>query len=494
MKSIKKLLDLKNMTLEIRGYGYDYSIKKFMMQLVVMDITIIIASYFFQLNVVCILFLCIFALFCLPIIILAQFRYLASNKKYEVLVGYLEQMIFAFKKSPKILDAYKTIVNIVDKDMKQCIEKAITIIETDTTGNGYQNAFAMIEKEYCCTRVKALHKLMLNVEENGGDYQSSINILLDDIQTWVERTYSYQKELKGIKGKIILSIILSIGIAGTMTAFIPKELIVFGDSMIYLIATTILFMLLIGMLAFIQTKLNGKWLIDDTISTKDSVIISAMNILETHDKKVNRKKSIISLVITLPIMVVGVLMHSIFVIGLGVCISLFMFFYRSFTYKSSRKVVTKALEKEFPIWLRDISLQLQTLVVPLAIKNSIKMAPVVLKAPLEKLSIEIDKNPTSILPYNQFLKEYHLTDVSNAMKILFTIQTLSIDDAQNQIDDLVKRNQKMLAKGEKIRNKDVLGGIGFIVAFPMVVATLKLMVDLVLVMASFMSMSSGMLS
>ena len=493
MKKIRKLLNLKGMQTEINGYGYQYSIKKFSMQLLVTHIAIIISGIFFQLNTVCIIILCIWAFLCLPIIILAQFRYLASNKKYEVLVGYLEQMIFAFKKSPKILDCYKTILPIVDKDMQSYIQKAIDIITNDESGNGYQNAFTMIEEQYPCSRILALHKFMLNVEQNGGKYQSSIDILLDDIRSWVTRTYDYQKELKNIKGKIILSIILSIMIAGTMSIIIPKDLIVFADSTVYLVATTILFIVLIGLVAFTQTKLNGRWFIDDTMASKDKIIINAMNVLKNYDEKAMAKKSMISMLIVSPILVIGIIIEFLPLIIIGIVLCIFMFFSRKLTYRSSKRAVTRALEKEFPLWLRDISLQLQTLIVPLAIKNSISNAPIVLKVHLEKLSKEIDKHPTSIEPYNHFLEDYYLADISNAMKILYTIQSLSVDDANNQIDDLVKRNQKMLAKSEKIRNEDILSGIGFIVAFPMVAATLKLIVDLVLVLSSFMSMSSGMM-
>lgn len=488
-----KLFDFTNMTLEIQGYGYEYSIKKFIMQLLLTYILLIVAGVLFQLHPVCIVILCVWAFFCLPIIILAQFRYLANNKKFETLVGYLEQMIFAFKKSPKILESFKTVYQVVDKGLHDDIAKAILKIENDSTGSGYKEAFAIMEKAYPCSRMQALHKFMINVETNGGDYQRSIDILLDDIRSWVSRTYAYQKELKNIKGKIMLSIILSIMIAGTMMAIIPKELIVFKDSIVYLVSTTILFIALIALIAFVQSKLNGKWFINDVTSEKLTKLQKAAIKASTYDKQKSNKQAKISCLITLPIMLMGILIKSPIVIMMGGVISFSMLMKNKWQYKMAKKSVQRALEKEFPLWLRDISLQLQTLVVPLAIQNSIQEAAPVLQPHLQLLCERITNDPTSIRPYLQFLEKYHLADVSNAMKILYTIQSLNVKDAKEQIDDLVKRNQKMLAKSEKIRNEDVLTGIGFIVALPMVMATLKLIVDLMLVLAQFMNMSMGML-
>lgn len=488
-----KLINFTDMTTEIRGYGYNYSIKQFILQLLFSYGLLIVAGIFFQLHPTCIVILCIWAFLWLPIIVLAQFRYLANNRKFEIVVGYVEQMIFAFKKSPKILESFKNVIDIVDPKMVKVIRHAITCIEQDHDGTGYRQAFKCIEDRYMCTRIKALHKFMLNVEENGGQYQHAIDILLEDIQTWITCTYEYQKELKGIKGKILLSIILSVMIAGTMMAIIPKELVVFGDSIVYLISTTILFGVLIWLIAFVQIKLNGQWFVDDTLSTSEKTIKRALANVDMHNEKISKRKSIIAFIISLPIPITGLLLQSNFILMVGIVFSVIVFISRKLRYKSARKTIQRALEKEFPIWLRDISLQLQTLVIPLAIKNSITEAPIVLQPPLIHLIKTIEKNPTSIKPYNEFLKDYHLTDVTNAMKIIYTIQTLHVDDAYQQIDDLVKRNQKMLAKSEKIRNEDMLMSIGFIVAAPMVLATCKLIVDLVLVMASFMAMSKGML-
>lgn len=488
-----KLINFTDMSMEIRGYGYTYSIKQFIAQLLLSYVLLIIAGTFFQLHPTCIIILCIWAFLWLPMIVLAQFRYLANNKKFEMVVGYLEQMIFAFKKSPKILESFKNVVDIVDPRIAKDVQKAIVCIEQDKDGTGYMLAFKTMEDKYMCTRIKTLHKFMMNVEENGGKYQQSIDILLEDIQTWITCTYEYQKELKGIKGKILLSIILSIMIAGTMMAIIPKELVVFGDSIIYLISTTLLFCMLIWLIAFVQIKLNGKWFVDDTEATSEKTIRKALSNIGEHDKSNSRKKSLIAFIITLPISVIGWLIQSDFILIVGVLFSFIVYSSRKWRYKNARRRIQRALEKEFPIWLRDISLQLQTLVIPLAIKNSIATAPLVLQTPLRRLTTAIENNPTSIKPYSDFLKDYHLTDVTNAMKIIYTIQTLHMEDAYQQIDDLVKRNQKMLARAEKIRNEDMLMSIGFIVAAPMVLSTFKLIVDLVLVMASFMTMSKGML-
>lgn len=470
-----------NFTRKIEAYGYKYSLTSYIKSLLIFYLVIGLCCLYFKLNYINIFIVLLFAFICFPLIVLSQFKFMFNNKKFENLVGYLEQMIFSFKRNPKILDSLKSTSVLVDESISLILEDAIKIIENDNTGEGYQKAFKYIESNFTCSRVQAMHSFLLSVEENGGKYQHAIDVLLDDIRQWISRTYIYQKELANVKSKIVLSVILSLLIAGTMLIMVPSELVKLNENIIYLTTTTIYFICLITLFVFIQTKLNGEWLIDDSIKEKH------LKDKTDYDNKLLIK----NLLICSPFFIILLFIRSSFLFYFIVFISVLINLWPFIENKRVDLIRNRNIQKAFPFWLRDISLQVQTLIVPLAIKDSIQSAPNVLKEPLIRLSNDIDEKPDSIEPYNNFLSDYQVPDITNAMKMLYSIQELHTRDIQIQLTALIKRNQELLERAERFQNEDRLSGISFIMAIPMLFATFKLLVDLSIILFSFMNMTSN---
>lgn len=476
---------------KIKKYGYEYSFKKFLLQLLLFNIFIGILAFYFRLTIPCLIIVFITTLFCFPLIVLSQFKYLYQNKRYEYVVGYLEQMIFAFKKTPKILDALKTTLDLVDPSIRSLLEDAIVLIETDNEGHGYDLAFSYIEASFPSSRVQAMHAFFLSVEKNGGKYQYAIDILLDDIHKWVSRTYRYQKELQSMKAKIILSVILSFLVAGTMTFMVPEDLVVLHENSIYLFSTTCLFVSLIIMVSFVFGKLHGTWLVNDQMDSQEEMKRTAQLVDDFSIKKALKSATVMS-VLLLPIFFYAIYFKEINYFLLGFVLMILIYCYVFLSQQTRKKKIVRNIQKSFPLWLRDISLQVQTLVVPLAIEESIAKSPYVLQGPLQEMIVQIREEPDSITPYRSFLQEYQITDVQNAMSMLYSVQTLPMREIQIQITALIKRNQEMLEKSETMNNEDKLAGVGLLMAIPMLLATFKLMADLTIILLSFLSLTSGM--
>ena len=68
-----------------------------------------------------------------------------------------------------------------------------------------------------------LHDYLVKVENLGGQYQSTLNIILDDVKEWTERTYLFQKERKSMKFKIVLSLTASLAVAGTTVMMLASD-------------------------------------------------------------------------------------------------------------------------------------------------------------------------------------------------------------------------------------------------------------------------------
>ena len=98
---------------------------------------------------------------------------------------YIHQMIYSFERQPKILTALEDTLKVTDHKMKNCIIAAIQEMQYGTTKDVYRMALKNIEKEYACSRITTLHTFLTQVEEKGGEYKSSLEILRCDADHWV---------------------------------------------------------------------------------------------------------------------------------------------------------------------------------------------------------------------------------------------------------------------------------------------------------------------
>ena len=101
-------------------------------------------------------------------------------------------------------------------------------------------------------------------------------------------------------------------------------------------------------------------------------------------------------------------------------------------YKHARKRVLREVEKQFPEWLMNLSLQLQTDNVHVSLKKTIPDAPFILKQDLTRLVEEIEQQPNALQPYLRFMREFQIPDVLSAMKILYSMAEFGIGDMGGQ--------------------------------------------------------------
>ncbi len=466
-----------------------YTFKQYMIQNIIYCLMMILASTYFKLPLICIGVLLLIVVILVPFIIIKQLQYNYNNHRFEIVSGYIVQLLFAFKMKPKILDCLKVVSSLVDKTMQQLINEATEIIEEDKTGSGYQDAFSLIEEKYPCNKVKALHMFLISVENRGGKYQETLDILLNDIHDYIKNVYVYQKELKDIKTKVILSIGLSVIIAGTMMLMVPSNLIVIHENILYIVATTAFFVCIIILFLYIQTRFSPDWLQVDSIDDEDE-LYKLINKQKKKEYASNYPKFILY-VISAIITIIGVLFGQIHLLLLGIILCIWLYFKDVIIEKMNARRIQRSIIISFPIWIRDISLEIQSSVVPLAIKNSIETAPLVLKSEITHLSNQIETYPTSIGPYEDFLSFYKIPGVINAMKMLYTVKNLDTNDQILQIQSLIHQNQELLIKSQQLSRENKLAGLGLFVAVPMLLATGKLVVDLILLIKEFFSISGG---
>lgn len=476
-----------NLKKEIHGYGYSYSFHKYLIALLLSFLGILLAGRFFHLKITYIVglgfaYLCFF-----PIMIIRQFQYMYEQQRFRDVVNYLEQMIYSFKKQPKIIVALGETKQLCEGRILELINEAEEAIShPKAEGDLYKQALSCIEQEYRCDRMKMLHDYLIKVENLGGQYQSTLNIILDDVKEWTERTYLFQKERKSMKFKILLSLTASLIVAGTTVMMLASdqtlEKVLKGQ--FYQGTTFTLLLLFLLLYLGAQKLLTGTWLKDTMDENEKQIEKDFKKMREERDGK----QPWIITGISFPVLLLGFDWQNLYIIGAVGALIMTAWFTPSWKKKNARRRIVKEVNQKFPYWLRGIALSLQTENVYVAIRDSIGEAPYVLKEQIEKLLKSIDEEPESILPYQGFLSEFDLPEIQSAAKMLYSLTNCGKNDSEAQINTLIHRNNVLMDKAEWLQNENDIAGIGVLTFVPMVLATLKMIMDLGLVFGSFFTL------
>lgn len=98
-------LNPKNLVKEINRYGYHFSLIGFWKFYILAFIAVILVSLLYGLQLPYVLAIIAFSLFISPFIIRNTYKNLYEQKRFQDVTGYLEQLLYSFRKVPKILNS-----------------------------------------------------------------------------------------------------------------------------------------------------------------------------------------------------------------------------------------------------------------------------------------------------------------------------------------------------------------------------------------------------
>lgn len=493
MKKIKQFFayfNPKQFNQEIHRYNSDIKSGQFLKFLFATYAGLIIFMIVLKLKIpFMVVILAIMTLF-LPSVFLLNLRTNYEIRKFESVNSYLEQLLYSFRRKPKILTALQDTVLLFQEEknseLREAIEEAIACIQ-NPSGNGdvYEEALSIIEKDFGCKRMKKIHSFLRQVESAGGNIDESIEILLLDRNLWVDRITGLIVDKKKVNVNVTISIGLSFLITAISLYMIPES---FGiaETTPSQLSTTIVFLLNGGIWYIVQKALSGSLLAADQDTPFE-------NLKHAYDMVMNQegqKKQKVFLLTGVMVMAAGAVLAFFNSPMVGVPIAAFGIVITSQpkrSYKKNLKKLRKEVQKSFPDWLLGVSLQLQTDNVHVSIMKSIPSAPELLQEELIRLQENLEKHPDALEPYLQFFQPLQISEVSSAMKMLYGLSTFGAADSQEQIKALVNRNTIIMDHAEKLRMEDELAGITFAMLAPMITGTLKMVVDLGLVMTYVLS-------
>ena len=410
----------------------------------------------YRLNPFAIVICMISAVFCNCLFLKEEERRKIYLEKYKSLIAYMEQMAYSFKKQPKIVLAISDAQKVCTGMIKEVLEETLIRIDRGSEENIYENALKIIQEEYDCKRLRSLHEFLIKIEKHGGDYENYLDILLEDIRNWNNNTSLFIKDVERVKRNVLISIFSTLITCGFMAYLIPAQY-QFTNRFIYQVCSTVMILTMMGAFILVQKKLNFDW-------TQEKSFLGEKMIIKYYflvEKACEDEKQLSLL--------------------------------ERLSVKKAKRRLEREIAKEFPDWIRDVAINLQSDTVQSAIENSYEKAPFVLKRPIRKLLIDFEKYPVGIEPYDRLLKEFELDEIVSSVKMFYSINELGKEDSQQQVQTIIERNNQMIHHAEEMKNKDYIGLASMYSAIPMLVGVVKIMIDMVLMILVFTSSVSQVL-
>lgn len=434
---------------ELKRYGYVFSVKRGILMYGMVVAFAIVCGKFFRLDHMYLFLLCLWCACLFPFFLRNLYRNRYGQRQFVEINSYMEQFLYSFQKSGKILVTLKDVEKLFANGvMHTRIQEAIAYIE-DTYDEDYveKSALAMIEREYPIHHVAMIHRFALQVEEKGGEYGEAIRLMLDARRMWADRSYELLKEKKRKRTQILISVLVSLLLCSVFVYVAERvSLSITGFAVVKVV--TLLTLLLDLWIFYVADRKLSMESMDETYDEKE-LLRQYEKVKRSEEKK-----------------------HA----ELGTRIA--------------KKNVSRALQKMFPQWLLEVSLLLQSENVQVAIMESYDEAPVLMKPALRELIQKLQLRPTDMEPYLEFLQEYALPEVQSSMKMLYALSEGTGGNANNQISDIIRRNQLLLDQAQKMKNEDALGGLYALFLAPQLTGGAKMLVDMGMLFYAMMATSA----
>jgi len=488
----KRKLSIRALREEIEQYGFTFSMSSMFKQLFVVIVIIIAGIIYYKVSLIGAIVIILVVLLCSTTIVAMNYRYKYHIEVFNESSAYMENLIYAFLKKPKIREALEdTLMSITDTRIEKKVIEAIDFIDTSMSTNLYEDAFAIIEEEFGCTRMKQIHEFLIKVEEEGGEYEQSLFVLLESLQEWIRITNNYQAEKQKIKSNMILSILLGGVLAGIINTQLPEKFDVTNYA-IYQITTTIFISLLFGCYLLVQKAVTGSLLKEKGARTEEAIVKDFAFLTYYDFKKEMRKAIIISLCIVGAGVGVWLLAlagkHSAMIGGLIALAGIYNLSSPKRKFKRTKQRIERDIRKSFPQYLMGLALSLQTETVQTAIEKSFEKAPIILKPALDILIKELNENPSSYEPYDNFLDGFNVPEIKSGMKTFYAINNLGDEEASKQINSLIHRNNQANTKAEELKVEDELKTKSFLIMLPMILTIPFMIVSLGLLFYNFLNL------
>lgn len=480
-----------NLAKEISALGYPFGKKKIFAIYAIVIIIMIALGLIFKTPIAWLIPLVIAGLLFAPKLVQNSYKNKYELKRFSDVNVYIEQMLYAFKNSQKILTALMDVLILFPEGtMHTIIDKACEIISNPSLSEADENveakALNLIYQQYPNEQVKDLHRFLLSVESTGGNFDSSVELLLKNRAMWENRAHRLQDKRRAKKSEIVGSCVASMLLCISMLYILPDTVDI---STIPIVRIGNLFMIIICI--WIYTKADTKLatnLITPKKEQSDDMLLKSYRKYITYNPKKEFIKGLKWCIPPLIIIMVGVLFfnRNIWIIGVGGLLLLLMLFQHQIGHNLLGKRLKREVSHAFPQWLMQLALFLQSDNVQVSIFKSVESAPAILKPELINLREGLLLNPDASEPFLGFFKSFGMPDITTSMQMLYSLSSGLGGNADEQISNIVTRNSLILDRAEELANDNSLAGLNVLFLLPVIAGGAVLMIDMTMFLLSFM--------
>ncbi len=381
------------------------------------------------------------------------------EEQYVQVTAYLEQLLCSYRRLGHVGRALEDCRTLFPRKtvMGEAVFRARHIM---LTGEGVldsgilEAAFGEIETVAKSRRMRIIHRFLCNAEQKGGECGASLDILLEDLELWRNRTGLYQNRKRFIRTECAIATLMSVFLCYVSRLLTPAELgFRISDSAVYQCSTAVILVSFLILFLVIAKKLSGEW-------------------IDTADRYEGKEK---------------LRLEKMYACFRGMAAQSFL------SRHMAKKILARYVKNEFPYWLLMVTLYLQTESNYRALQSSLRETEGVFRQEVERLLEQIYDSPRDLEPYLSFFGELGIQEVQSGMKILYSVSAQGYEDSRRQLDFLVSQNNRLMDRAEAYRFSAKTAGMSMLKQLPMILSCVKLLIDLVnllaLTMGSFQSVT-----
>lgn len=488
---------LNNIKKTINRYGYRYKYTDLVFEAFVIISFVEIIAWLTGLRNGYLVMIFIFSLFIIPFIIVAAVSFNDETRRFEMLVDYLCNVIPVFLQKSKINYTLKELSCLTNGRMKEKVDEALNYLEnTSSDPELLRNSLKIIEKEFPCSRLKAVHEFMTRVETSSSiDYKEVAANLYNDVEFWIKQNYQFQKEIADKRNKLSGLCIMTL-LMNVIFVYIYSSNEFFNgfiESPAYQFSNTVFIVLILITITVLLSKMNGKWLVEDIRKEDEAKSRKIYLRINRKEKKILPYESILGIVILVTALMIFLKGRKDYALVLGM-LGLFILFKKKLQESADRNFLDRQFKIEFPMWLRDIYLNISQMTVLNAVENSIPSFSYPFRKELYRFLSAARKDPSSIKPYSDFLSGYDVEEARASMRLLYSLNSVSKKEVNERVGYLIERNQSMLNKSQELRNRDALGSANLIGFLPMIFFSMQMVVSMFIMFMYLMNNMSVMVT
>lgn len=459
---------------------------------VISAVLMAVACYLFELSLINSILNVLLIVICSPLVIRCLDRAKDEKDRFYEVVTYLEQMIYSFLKFPKIREALLDVSEISRGRLRQSLNNALELIDDGNDTNIFIKAFRKMEQVYNCRHVYCLHKYLVKLETEGGEYEVFLNLILQDVKNWSNAVIEFRLDTEKKKRNVLFAIAVTVITSGIMVRLVPEEF-AYVTNMTYKIVVSICLILLYLVYVYMEVKSSKSWLesyfeiSEERVRKYDKIVNNGIS------KRLKIYSALVALISFISALVFGVVgnRNVSYVFAL---IGLIVYFYPKFKYKKILKRMTSELQKAYSDWLLDFGMNLQSETVQTSLYHSYKSAPNVLKPELERVLKLMVSHPVSIKPYDVFLDKYELSEMKSSFRMLYPMQTLEHEQVIRHLEMIVERSQRITRKSFLMQQEDKLGMINILVSAPSLIGIFMILTSIFLLVTNFSNVLNNSMS